>query len=82
MVKETEDRSLFGGRFAVGLQCCFLSGNGTWSRAFMTVFSGYRLWRKKLATSSAFSSKSASSEHRRRSLRNWENGMLFLVLGS
>ena len=28
MVKETHDRSLFGGRFAVGLQC-FLSGNGS-----------------------------------------------------
>ena len=26
MVKETHDRSLFGGRFAVG---CFLSGNGS-----------------------------------------------------
>ena len=28
MVKETHDRSLFGGRFAVGLQW-FLSGNGS-----------------------------------------------------
>ena len=28
VVKEIQDRSLFGGRFAVGLQC-FLSGNGS-----------------------------------------------------
>ena len=43
VVNESHDRSLFGGRFAVGLQC-FLSGNGlAWSRAFLTVFSGYRL---------------------------------------
>ena len=28
VVKETHDRSLFGGCFAVGLQC-FLSGNGS-----------------------------------------------------
>ena len=28
-----------------------------------------------------FSPKSALSEHRRRSLRNWQNGILFLVLG-
>ena len=26
MVKETHDRSLFGGRFAVGLQCLFVFG--------------------------------------------------------
>ena len=30
MVKETHDRSLFGGRFAVGLQCCFFFFIGEW----------------------------------------------------
>ena len=40
-IKETHDRSLFGGRFAVGLQC-FCRGMGlTWSRAFLIVFWGY-----------------------------------------
>ena len=43
VLKETHDRSLFGGRFAVGLQC-FCRGMGlTWSRAFLTVFLGFRL---------------------------------------
>ena len=67
VVKEIQDRSLFGGRFAVGLQC-LLSGNGS---DFVVSFFD-RVFRVMSLKEEAdrflsffFSSKTASSEHRR-----------------
>ena len=50
------------------------------SRAIFTVFSGYPLPRKNSTISKLFAVKSSSSEQRRLSLKNWENGIVYNAL--